>query len=104
MKVRARKIWSVNGKSHRITISLDGQICQKITELHDLMEAEIGNGWSKSKTINLLILGGILGHNRLQTSEWQVLHNLSEGRKIDLDYFKLEGYLENILLMHKERF
>jgi len=104
MKLRARKIWSVNGKSHRITISLDGQICQKITELHELMEGEIGNGWSKAKTINLLILGGILAQNRLQAPDWQVLHNLSEGQKIDLDYFKLDEYLENILLIHKNQF
>ena len=99
--MRARKTWAINGKSHRITISLDQGIHEKIQNLQGILEKEFGTGWSLAKTINLLILGGILAQNQLTNTDWSSIRNLSEGRGIDLGKVSMYGYYENLFLMIK---
>ena len=99
--MRTRKTWSINGKSHRITISLDKVLDEKIQNLQGILEKEFGTGWSLAKTINLLILGGILAQERLAPPDWSLIRDLSEGRGIDLRDVSMHGYFENLFLMIK---
>ncbi|MDA1346936.1 MAG: hypothetical protein O3C48_06935 [Crenarchaeota archaeon] len=102
MSTRIRKKWSVNGKAHRITISLDKEICRKTHALQEVIESKIGTGWSTAKTINLLILAGFLSQKSLHRNDWSLIRDLSQGKKIDIDSIDFEDFLENLFYLYPE--
>jgi hypothetical protein len=103
-KLRIRKKWSANGKAHRITISLDQEICKKTRQLQEKIECEVGTGWSTAKTLNILVLAGLLSQKSLHVTDWEMIRNLSHGRKISIDELDLDHFLENLLYVSPEIF
>jgi len=99
--MRARKTLSVNGKSYRTTISLEKELNKKIQGLQEILEKEFGTGWSLSKTINLLILGGILAQDKLTNHDRTLIRDFSEGKGLDLEKVSMDAYYENLFLIIK---
>ena len=86
-------------KRHRITISLDSAICDKIKQLQDQMEKKSGRGYSFSKTINILLMGGILGNERLNIRDWNMLRDYADGKTLFLDDLLVDEYIINLIAL-----
>ena len=80
----------------RITISLEKEIAEKIIELQQETTKKAGKSWSISKTINILVLGGILFHDKLYLADWNVVKDFADGKRIDVSEKNLAGYLTNL--------
>lgn len=85
----------------RITISLDSEIVKKISELLEEMEKKTSRSWSMSKTINILILSGMLSQKKLQIGDWAILRDFAKGKRLDLADVNLEEFLISLELLDK---
>jgi hypothetical protein len=92
---------SREGKTIRITISVEGRIEAKISNLHELMSAHSGNRFSMSKVINMLLLGGILASQRMTTQDWYVMKRFADGQRLELEEFVLEDYVSNLTALRQ---
>ena len=88
-------------KRHRITISLDTVICEKIKQLQDQMSKKSKRGYSFSKTINILLLGGILGNEKLLIRDWNIIKDYSDGKEISLEDLLLDDYIDNLIALRQ---
>lgn len=101
LKPRVKKSWSASGKMHRITISLDKQICTQIRSFNKQMEEQVGSGWSLAKTINILVLGGVLAQEKLHVNDWNTIRNLSDGFKISISDITFDEYVNNLVAIRR---
>ena len=92
---------SREGKTIRITISVEAQIEQKISKLHSMISVHNGNKFSMSKTINMLLLGGIFASQRMSTQDWYAIKRFTEGNQPDLEGFSLEDYVTNLVALRQ---
>ena len=87
---------SRDGKTLRITISLEKRIETKIQELHKSLSSYTGEQWSMSKVINMLLLSGLLAHDSLSLTNWQMIKGFGDGMTIDLDQVDIGDYVANL--------
>ena len=79
----------------RITISLDKEVEQNLKELRKMLSERSGKEVSTSKTINLLLIAGMLSADRLHVVEWSKIRDFFDGRCPDLSKFNLEEFVPN---------
>jgi len=92
---------SREGKTIRITISVEDRIESKISQLHNLMSSHCGNKFSMSKVINMLLLGGIMTSQRMTTQDWHAMKRFTDGQKLELEEFTLEDYISNLTALRQ---
>jgi hypothetical protein len=85
----------------RITISLDEEVDQKIKELHEILLQKSEKGISTSKTINSLLIAGLLSTSRLHVVEWDKIRDFFAGKRPDLSEFSTEEFVLNIIAMRQ---
>ena len=85
----------------RITISLEKEVEEKIKQLQDELVKKAGKAWSISKTINVLLIGGILSQKSLHIRDWTTIKNYSDGKPIDLSDETIEEYVPYLSALEK---
>ena len=83
----------------RITISLDEELEKKVKELQSMLVLSCGKGFSISKTINILLLGGIISQDNMHVLDWCKIRKFADGREVDLSDLSVEEYLKNIIAL-----
>lgn len=92
---------SHDGKTIRVTISLEREIQEKIRMLHSLMSTYGDEDWSISKVINMLLLGGIIASEKLSMQEWDVIKKFASGKPLSLDEIRVENYVRNLVALRQ---
>lgn len=87
---------SRDGKTLRITISLEKTIEPKLQELQKLLSSFASEQWSMSKVINMILLGGLLAHSKLGLQDWQMIKGFGDGRSISLEDIDISEYIANL--------
>ena len=83
-------------KPKRITISIEEGIDQKISQLQTHLRDIACEEWSTSKTINMILLCGILSHNSLNLRDLGKVKEFTDGSKIGLEDINMESYVSNL--------
>jgi len=88
-------------KTKRITISIEGQIEQKIETMSEMVSQYTGEDWSMSKIVNMLLLGGILAPQKMNTHDWNNIKRFAEGKTLDLESVSIEEYVSNLAALRQ---
>jgi len=78
----------------RITIVLDGEIESKLREIQGQLISSHNKGFSLSKIINMVLLSGMLGANKLTGDEWRIIRTLTKKRRICLSGLSVSDFVE----------
>ena len=89
----------VDGEMTRITISLDKEVEQKVKQLQESLSTYSGKVWSISKTINVLLVAGILSEGKFHINEWGLIQDFADGKRVFLQDAKLDEYVTNLVAL-----
>jgi len=87
---------SREGRTLRITISVEGVIEEKLKEIQRYLFSYTGEEWSMSKVINMILLGGILADKRLGIQDWYAIKKFTEGSYTAISDVEVANYIINI--------
>ena len=84
-------------KTKRVTISLEEGINEKISQLQIFLSDIVSEEWSMSKTINMLLLCGILSQDKLSMVDLGTIKEFTDGSKIRLSDISMESYVTSLI-------
>ena len=92
-------------KAKRVTISLEEELDEKISQLQIHLREIASEEWSMSKTINMLLLCGILSQDKLSMIDVGTIKEFTDGTKIRLDDISMESYVTSLIsINHSYKF
>jgi len=74
----------------RLTISLDGQIEDKLKEIQNQLNIMTEDAWSLSKIVNMVLLGGIFGSTSMKICDWHSIKRFMDKEEKNLFVMPVE--------------
>ena len=94
-----RHLSSKMRKTKRITISIEEGIEEKISQLQIHLSDIANEEWSLSKTINMLLLCGILSQGSLSVVNLGKIRGFSDGTKIRLNDIEMDAFVTSLVAL-----
>jgi len=86
-------------KTKRITISIEEGIEEKISQLQVYLSDIASEEWSLSKTINMLLLCGILTQDKISMVNLGKIREFSDGTKIRLNDIEMDAFVTSLVAL-----
>lgn len=82
--------------ARRLTIVIDGELESKLREIQGQLISADRASFSLSRTVNMIILAGLMSADKLTAREWNIIKSTLGGKKLNLEEIKTREYLANL--------
>lgn len=69
----------------RVTITLNDFLQKELRKIQGKLIQDTGEDWSFTAIVNMVILGGLIGSERLKKKDWDVIQGFISEEKLSLD-------------------
>jgi len=84
---------------NRLTIVIDGDVQEKLMELQGNLITSERKNFSFSKIVNMVLVAGLMGSDKLSSAEWTLIRSIVYGKKIVIEELPTKEYVVNLAAM-----
>lgn len=81
----------------RRTITIDVNLEAKLRDIQGQLIMAGNKNWSLSAILNIVILAGIIGSEKLTREDWKIIKAFLKKNEINLKRYNIKDYLNNLL-------
>lgn len=82
----------------RRTVTVEDNIHRSVQKIRAKLIEETGEDFSYTTTVNMLLLGGLIGVSKFDDEDWNILYDFLRDKKSELEFKALEDQIADNLL------